>query len=329
MSGDFLSRLNKARNNDEFKRVMRKAKPEDVKAVIDLTMRIMRKKIPLSKKYVAIIMKNRHRLRHMVHPKFSIKSKKRFFVKHGGSLTSLLKAGARITGQLLKRTPVKHLDEAAARVVQATAARANTAARQAAAVGKTIPSGSTSSIAMRASKRLSKRVPKMIDKGAGKILMGIDYALTPAKYVVKKSKKYIKEHSDPKRKLMSMGLSTGGDVPKASGMGVMKEGAKASDLELAKFQALGPHMEPVAAGRIKFERLPGLKYFPYTSKDASVAHSSGGRMYEKMTRGHVFKLAEPPLRPQPFLKSQSAANLPALKDNPAGSVQSLFASPEA
>src|SRR3981189_1427451 len=106
MSGDFLARLNKARSNDEFKRVMRKAKPEDVKAVIDLTMRIMRKKIPLSKKYVAIIMKNRHRLRHMVHPKFSIKSKKRYFVQHGGSLSNLLKIGAKFTGQLLKKLPL-------------------------------------------------------------------------------------------------------------------------------------------------------------------------------------------------------------------------------
>src|SRR3981189_1237239 len=106
MSGDFIKRLNKVRNNDEFKKVMRKAKPDDVKAVIDLTTRIMRKKIPLSKKYVAIILQNRHRLRPLVHPKFTIKSEKRYFVQHGGSLSNLLKIGAKFTGQLLKKLPL-------------------------------------------------------------------------------------------------------------------------------------------------------------------------------------------------------------------------------
>ena len=119
------------------------------------------------------------------------------------------------------------------------------------------------------------------------------FATTPARYVVKKARKYIKEHSDPNKKLMSMGLSTDGDVPNASRMSAMKEGAKASDVEMQKFQGVGPHTEPQLSSSIQFEHLSGLKYFP--SVDSSRAFSIGGKMYDKMTRGHVFKLAEPRL----------------------------------
>src|SRR3977135_3688521 len=105
MSTEFLKRLNKSRTEDHFKKVMKKAKVDDVKAVIDLTTKIMCKKIPLSKKYVKIIMDNRHRLQHLVHPKYSIKSKKRYLRQHGWPFSNLLKTGAELVGSALKIIP--------------------------------------------------------------------------------------------------------------------------------------------------------------------------------------------------------------------------------
>src|SRR3977135_3878629 len=102
MSAEFFKRLHKSRTEDDFKKVMKKANVEDVKAVIALTTRVMSKKIPLSKKYIKIIMDNRHRLRHLVHPKYSMKSKKRYLRQHGGSLSNLLKSVAKVATPMLK-----------------------------------------------------------------------------------------------------------------------------------------------------------------------------------------------------------------------------------
>src|SRR3977135_48921 len=220
MSTEFFKRLHKSRTEDDFKKVMKKANVEDVKAVIALTTRVMSKKIPLSKKYVKIIMDNRHRLRHLVHPKYSMKSKQRYLRQHGGSLSNLLKSVAKVATPMIKvvaKSPILP--------------RVTRAASKASLVSRGGAGGSTTSLVKGASSlthmpkvRLSARVPQLIDKGAGKILKGINYTLKPVKTAKKRIKRYIKEHSDPNKKNLAMMGAVGGDVNKAAKM--LKDGPK-------------------------------------------------------------------------------------------------------
>src|SRR3977135_465275 len=323
MSAEFFKRLHKSRTEDDFKKVLKKAKTDDVKAVIELTTKIMSKKIPLSKKYVKIIMDNRHRLRHLVHPKYSIKSKKRYLKQHGGSLTNLLKTGAKMVGSTLKLIPKSPVLQRTSAVTRAAAARSRTAARQTEALTKTVPSGSLTSI-HNTPKRLSQMIPSAIDRGAVKIVKGLHYITTPIRYVHKRGKRYIKEHSDPSKKNLSMIAAGGGDVTKVSKM--MKDTPGLSELQFSKFQAAGPHTVPIPKSRVQLEHMPGYKLFP--EAEGSRVLSSTGRMYEKITRQNVFKLADPGQLKQPLTKTQSAADLPALARDVKGSTQSLFASPE-
>src|SRR3981189_3823090 len=96
MTNEFLKRLSKTKSDDDVKRVMRTAKPDDIKAVIDLTVKIMSKKVPLGKKYIKLIMENRRTLRHLVHPKYSSNSKKRYFIQRGGTLGAVTRAARKM-----------------------------------------------------------------------------------------------------------------------------------------------------------------------------------------------------------------------------------------
>src|SRR3977135_1846816 len=146
MSTEFFKRLHKSRTEDDFKKVLKKAKTDDVKAVIELTTKIMSKKIPLSKKYVKIIMDNRHRLRHLVHPKYSIKSKKRYLRQHGGSLSNLLKSVAKVATPMLKvvaKSPIlPRVTRAASKI--SLASRGTTPAGSTALISRLRPSSLTS-----------------------------------------------------------------------------------------------------------------------------------------------------------------------------------------
>src|SRR5277367_4612393 len=70
--------------------ILKKATPEQVKTLVDITLNIMKKRIPLSKKGVKFVMSKRRELRHVLNPKYSLKSKKRFNVQKGGSIFSPL-----------------------------------------------------------------------------------------------------------------------------------------------------------------------------------------------------------------------------------------------
>ena len=146
MSTEFIKQL--CKRKCDYKAVMRKAKADDVKAVCELSADVLRKKVPLGKKHIQLVMQNRRVLRHLVHPQYSINSKRRYLAQRGGGLGSLLSKAAKYVGRTLKPTmsyamkPVefgKHVAGLAKQpvrlthVAQAAAARANTAARAAAA----------------------------------------------------------------------------------------------------------------------------------------------------------------------------------------------------
>src|SRR5277367_1764145 len=70
--------------------ILKKATPEQVKTLVDITLNIMKKRIPLSKKGVKFVMSKRRELRHVLNPKYSLKSKKLFTVQKRGGLFSPL-----------------------------------------------------------------------------------------------------------------------------------------------------------------------------------------------------------------------------------------------
>jgi hypothetical protein len=96
MASNFLKCLCKTKDGLQLKKVLKKASPEDMKCLVNTVTDVMKKKIPISKHYAKIIVKNRKMLRHLVHPSFSIKSKKRYMVQHGGGLAAALARIAKV-----------------------------------------------------------------------------------------------------------------------------------------------------------------------------------------------------------------------------------------
>ena len=73
MKKNFIKCLCKARNNEDFKKVMRRAKADDVKGLVQTITDVMRKKVPANKKCIRTIIKNRKLFRHLVHPRYSVR----------------------------------------------------------------------------------------------------------------------------------------------------------------------------------------------------------------------------------------------------------------
>src|SRR5271156_1901831 len=106
---DIIKRLARVKNDDDFKSVIRKCKCEDIQRIVELVVLAMSKQVPVSKRQAKILRENRKCLRHLVHPQYSLKSKKRFLIQHGGGKAGLAKAGARLVGKALgglARSPV-------------------------------------------------------------------------------------------------------------------------------------------------------------------------------------------------------------------------------
>src|SRR5438477_8799160 len=75
----------------DFKALMRKASDDDIKAVVDMSASVLSKKVPLNKPHIKLVLQNRCALRNLVHPQFSLRSKKKYKIKQqGGGLASAL-----------------------------------------------------------------------------------------------------------------------------------------------------------------------------------------------------------------------------------------------
>ena len=85
MAGDKTFLQEFCKRKCDLKKLIRKAKPDDIKSIVDMSTQILQKKIPLNKRQLKLVAQNRHALRHLCHPKYSIKSKKRYLIQHGGS----------------------------------------------------------------------------------------------------------------------------------------------------------------------------------------------------------------------------------------------------
>src|SRR5271156_1960975 len=109
---DIIKRLARVRNDDEFKSTIRKCKCDDIQKIVKMLVLAMSKQVPVSKPIAKFLQKNRKCLRHLVHPQYSWKSKKRYLMQRGGGLGALAKAGAKFGGRVasgfssLSRSPV-------------------------------------------------------------------------------------------------------------------------------------------------------------------------------------------------------------------------------
>src|SRR5271163_1791371 len=83
----FIKSLCKVKGcNEKISSILKKANPEQVKTLVDITLNVMKKRVPLSKKALALVQSKRRDLRHILDPKYSIKSKKRYIIQRGGGL---------------------------------------------------------------------------------------------------------------------------------------------------------------------------------------------------------------------------------------------------
>src|SRR5271156_4946567 len=98
---DIFRRLGRVKSDDDFKATIRKCKCEDIQKIVQMLVLVLSKKVPVSPRHVRFIKNNRKCLRHLVHPQYSLKSKKIYLMKHGGTLSGLAKQGAKAGGKFL------------------------------------------------------------------------------------------------------------------------------------------------------------------------------------------------------------------------------------
>ena len=98
MDIQFLRKL--GRNPHKFQSLIRHADKKQIQSLVDATVRIMRKEVPLKSRMRNAVIKQRLMLRHIAHPKYSTASKKRYLIQKGGGpgkiVTSLLTGIAKL-----------------------------------------------------------------------------------------------------------------------------------------------------------------------------------------------------------------------------------------
>src|SRR3981189_302994 len=114
-------------STEDFKKRLKCANKDQIKTLVDLTFNIMKKNIPVCPKKVKFIKQNRKFLRHIVHPSFSLKSKKKYMIQKGGAWWSALfggvgrgaisgTAGRSMLGNLARSSSVSSLGSLGSRV---------------------------------------------------------------------------------------------------------------------------------------------------------------------------------------------------------------------
>src|SRR5438093_7803489 len=98
----FLKRLGRTKDPNDIKRLLKSSKKDDIQALTDFTLGVMKKEFPASARAQKFITTNRRALKHILDPKYSYKSKRRYIIQRGGSIFSALaglfsRAGARIS----------------------------------------------------------------------------------------------------------------------------------------------------------------------------------------------------------------------------------------
>src|SRR5271156_6056815 len=82
----FLDRLCKCHKKPKgIKDVVKKCSDDEMRAFVDVLFNIMKKNVPISKKLEDVIRLHRKQIVHLIDPKYSLKSKRKYFVQSGGT----------------------------------------------------------------------------------------------------------------------------------------------------------------------------------------------------------------------------------------------------
>src|SRR5277367_124553 len=84
----FLCRLANC-NKNSFKGIIKHADKKDLREFITFVSEVMHKKIPIPKTMIRMIRNNRHVMRHLISPSYSLRSKQKYLVQKGGAGSSL------------------------------------------------------------------------------------------------------------------------------------------------------------------------------------------------------------------------------------------------
>ena len=86
-------------SNKERKELLKKLKPNTVKAICDCAINIINKRIKVTEEEKKKINRHRDKIRELVHPKTSQRRRKKLLVQHGGAFLAPLLAP--VIGSLL------------------------------------------------------------------------------------------------------------------------------------------------------------------------------------------------------------------------------------
>src|SRR6266853_3387897 len=78
-------------NSKTVKDVIKNASKDELRHLMAHTMDIMNKKISATPQLIKLIKQNRGVLRHIVHPQYSLKSKRKYLIQKGAGLSSVMK----------------------------------------------------------------------------------------------------------------------------------------------------------------------------------------------------------------------------------------------
>src|SRR5277367_3623926 len=84
----FLCRLANC-NKNSFKGIIKHADKKDLREFITFVSEVMHKKIPIPKTMIRMIRNNRHVMRHLISPSYSLRSKQKYLVQKGGAGSGL------------------------------------------------------------------------------------------------------------------------------------------------------------------------------------------------------------------------------------------------
>jgi hypothetical protein len=120
---------------------MRKAKKEDIEELVGAIVQLLRKTTPMRKKTIKVLQTNRRLLRHLVHPTYSWRSKRRYMVQKGGAFPAILAMlGKALFTVLVRAAPM--MIRAAPAIGRVITRIAPTIGRVAEAAGKVAAAGS-------------------------------------------------------------------------------------------------------------------------------------------------------------------------------------------
>src|SRR3977135_670028 len=111
MDTKFVAKV--GRHPSKFVKLLRVASKEQVQSLVDVTVKVLRKEIPITSHLRNAIIEQRRFLRHLAHPTYSIHSKKRYLIQKGGAgigaLAKGLTGSARLVSGIGRATSMSRL----------------------------------------------------------------------------------------------------------------------------------------------------------------------------------------------------------------------------